>query len=97
MCYLALSVISYLQNYMLSKGKEVMSAVNESEVIIIGEGDGPVLGASILDDYIMISSLLGVPLLQKNMSPVRFWALTGLELMKLVGKNNSLHLLKNLV
>ena len=86
MCYLVLSVISYLQNYMLPKGEEVMSAVNESEVTIIGEGDGPVLGASVPDDYIMISSLLGMPLLQKNMSPVRFRALTGLDLMKLVGK-----------
>ena len=66
MCYLALSVISYLQNYMLSKGEEVMSAVNESEVTIIGEGDGPVLGASVPDDYIMISSLLGMPLLHKT-------------------------------
>ena len=63
-----------------------MSAVNESEVIIIGEGDGPVLGASVPDNYIRISSLLGMPLLQKNMSPVRFRALTGLDLMKLVGK-----------
>ena len=63
-----------------------MSAVNECEAMIIGEGDGPVLGASVPDDYIMISSLLGMPLLQKNMSPVRFRVLTGLDLMKLVGK-----------
>ena len=90
MCYLVLSVISYLKNYMLSKGEEVMSAVNESEVIIIGEGDGSVLGTSVPDDYIRVSSLLGMPLLQKNMSPVRFKALTGLDprpdIMKLVGK-----------
>ena len=85
-CYLALSEISYLQNYMLSKGEEVMSAVTDSEVTIIGEGDGPVLGASVPDDYIRVSSLLGMPLLQKNMSPVRLRALTGLDLMKLVGK-----------
>ena len=85
MCYLVLSVISYLQNYMLSKGEEVMSAVNECEVILIGEGDGPVLGASVPDDYIRISALLGM-LLQKNMSPVRFRALTGLDLMKLIEK-----------
>ena len=43
-----------------------MSAVNESEVIIIGEGDIPVLGVSVPDDYIRISSLLGMPLLQKT-------------------------------
>ena len=86
MCYLVLSVISYLQNYMLSKGEEVMSAVNESEVIIIGEGDRPVLGAGFTDDYIRIATLLGMPLLQKNMSQIRFRALTGLDLMKLVGK-----------
>ena len=90
MCYLVLSVISYLQNYMLSKGEEVMSAVNESEVIIIVVGDIPILGAGVPDDYIRISSLLGMPLLQKNMSPVRFKALTGLDprpdIMKLVGK-----------
>ena len=89
-CYLALSVISYLQNYMLSKGEEVMSAVNESEVIIIGEGDGPVLGASVPDDYIRISFLLGMPLLQKNTYPIRFRALTENDprhdIMKLVGK-----------
>ena len=96
LCYLALSVIRYLQHYMFSKGEEVMSAarimdaVNESEVIIIGEGDRPVLGAGVTDDYIRIATLLGMPLLQKNMSPVRFKALTGLDprpdIMKLVGK-----------
>ena len=68
----------------------IMDAVNESEVIIIGEGDRPVLGAGVTDDYIRIASLLGMPLLQKNMSPVRFKALTGLyprpDIMKLVGK-----------
>ena len=89
-------MIRYLQYYMFSKGEEVMSAarimdaVNESEVIIIGEGDRPVLGAGVTDDYIRIASLLGMPLLQKNMSPVRFKALTGLDprpdIMKLVGK-----------
>ncbi len=71
-----------------------MSAFNESEVIIIVVGDIPILGAGVPDDYIRISSLLGMPLLQKNMSPVRFKTLTGLDLMKLVGKNNSLNLLK---
>ena len=71
---------------MLSKGEEIMSAVNESVVTIIGDGDGPVLGVSVPDDYIRVSSLLGMPLLQNNMSPVRFRTLTGLDLMKLVGK-----------
>ena len=46
----------------------------------------PLTTSGVPDDYIRISSLLGMPLLQKNMSPVRFRALTGLDPMKLVGK-----------
>ena len=97
LCYLALSVIRYIQYLMISKGEDVMSAsrimdaINDSEALIIGEGDMHILGARITDDYIKLSSLLGMTPLQKNMSPVRFKALTGLDpranIMKLVGKN----------
>ena len=96
LCYLALSVIRYLQYFMLSKGEEVMSAsrimeaIKNSEAIIIGEEDKHVLGACVTEDYLKISSMLGMTPLQKNMSPVRFKALTGLDprpnLAKLVGK-----------
>lgn len=97
LCYLALSVIRYIQYFMFSKGEEVLSAsrimeaINNSEAIIIGEEDKHVLGSCVTDDYLKIASMLMMPPLQKNMSPVRFKALTGLDprpnLKKLVGKN----------
>lgn len=68
----------------------IMEAIKNSEAIIIGEEDKLVLGACVTEDYLKISSMLGMPSLQKNMSPVRFKALTGLDprpnLAKLVGK-----------
>ena len=69
----------------------IMNAINNSEALIIGEGEKHVLGSCVTDDYIKLSSLLGMTPLQKNMSPVRFKSLTGLDprpnIMKLVGKD----------
>lgn len=89
---------------MFSKGEEVMSAsrimeaINDSEAIIIGEKDKHVLGSCVTDDYLKIASMLMMPPLQKNMSPVRFKALTGLDprpnLKKLVGKKLIYHFSK---
>lgn len=97
LCHLALSMIRYLQYLMREKGVEVMSAsrimdaINESEAVVIGDDDRHALGACVTADYIEISRILGMPPLQKTMTPVRFKALTGLDpkasILRLVGKN----------
>lgn len=62
------------------------------------EEDKIVIGTCVTEDYLILSSLLKIPPLQKSMPTVIFKALTGLDLrpnlIKLVGKNNFPNLLK---
>lgn len=64
-CYLAFSGIMYIHYFMLSKGVEIMSAARIMEDIIISEEDKNVIGACVTDDYLKISSMLGMTPLQK--------------------------------
>lgn len=69
----------------------IMDAINGTDVVAIGDDDRHALGACVTADYIEISKILGMPPLQKAMTPVLFKALTELDhkalILRLVGKN----------
>ena len=87
-CYLDLCIIRYLQYLVAEEGVEVMSAerimkaMDEPSAVILGQGDKVYLGASVTADYLAIAKLLGIPMLQKTMSTIRFRALTKLDAVK---------------
>lgn len=85
LCYLCLSIIRYLQHLLQEKtgdafsADRIMDAIGEPVATVLGESDKPCFGVFVNADYLAITKALGMPMLQKTMSAVRFRALTKLD------------------